>query len=81
MMDETWIDNLKARGLAGVMSTALDLLEPLGPVGAQVLWIAQPLSALLGASKLVGGLAQALEYPEGIDYLRRRLDEDDGGTR
>jgi hypothetical protein len=79
MIDDTWIKNLKARGLAAPLSTALDLLEPLGPVGAQILWIAQPLSALVGASGWVGGLAEALEYPEGIAQLRQRLDEEDGG--
>jgi hypothetical protein len=79
MIDDAWIEELKVRGLAAPLSLALDLLEPLGLVGAQVLWVVQPVSSLLGASALVGGLADVLEQPEGIENLRRRLNEESGG--
>ena len=32
-----WIESIKARGWGNAFSTALDILEPLGPIGAQLL--------------------------------------------
>lgn len=81
MIDEAWIQQVRQRGLTAPLSTALDVLEPLGPLGAQLLWIAQPVSGLWGARDLLGGLAEILEQPGGVDRLRQRLDEDSGGTR
>ena len=73
-MDD-WIQQAKARGLGGFLTTLLDVLEPLGPLGAQMLWVAQPLSGVLGASQVVGHLAEALEESGGVDRLRQRLEE------
>lgn len=72
---------MKQRGLTAPLTTALDVLEPLGPLGAQLLWIAQPVSGLWGARALVAGLAEVLEQPGGVGMLRQRLDEDSGGER
>ena len=41
-----WIEAAKARGLTGVLATALDALEPLGPLGAQLVYAAQPVLGL-----------------------------------
>ena len=73
-MDD-WIRQAKARGLAGPLSVLLDVLEPLGPLGAQMLWIAQPASGLLGAADAVQSLAEALESPGGVERLRHRLED------
>lgn len=70
-----WIGQIKARGLAVPVRVLLDMLEPLGPLGAQVLWAAQPVSGLLGAADAVERLAKALEEPGGIEQIRQRLDE------
>ncbi len=77
IMDD-WIHEIRARGWGSVLITALDVLEPLGPVGAQMLWIAQPAARLIGGwGDAVGGLAQALEEPGGIERLRQLLDDGD----
>jgi hypothetical protein len=70
-----WIKQIKARGLAYPLRVLLDVLEPLGPLGAQMLYIAQPASRVLGASDGVRQLAEMLEQPGGIERLRQLLDE------
>lgn len=70
-----WIKRAKARGLANPLRVLLDVLEPLGPLGAQMLYIAQPASRVFGASDGVRQLAETLEEPGGIERLRRLLDE------
>jgi len=70
-----WVQQIRARNLGGALSLALDVLEPLGPLGAQVLWAAQPILGLLISHDAVGGLAQALEEPGGIEQLRQQLEE------
>ncbi|MCZ2098093.1 MAG: hypothetical protein LC121_17855 [Anaerolineae bacterium] len=78
-MDESdWIRQIRARGWGDALSTALDVLEPLGPLGAQVLWVAQPAARLVGGwGELLGALAQALEQPGGVERLRLALEDDD----
>jgi hypothetical protein len=70
-----WIKQVKMRGLANPVRVLLDVLEPLGPLGAQMLYVAQPFSRVLGASDGVRQLAETLEEPGGIERLRRMLDE------
>lgn len=54
---------------------ALDVLEPLGALGAQALWVAQPVLGLWLPRQAVRELAEALEAPGGIERLRAFLDE------
>ncbi len=68
-----WIDQARARGLGDALGLAFDVLEPLGPLAAQLLWVAQPAAALFGWRQAVDGLAHALEEPGGLDRLRQRL--------
>ncbi len=70
-----WIDSLKARGLNVPLSIALDVLEPLGPLGAQLIWAGQPVLGLLLDRGALNDVAQALEAPGGVEALRRRLEE------
>ncbi len=72
----SWIKQASARGLDNALGVALDVLEPLGPLGAQVLWVLQPAFGLFGARKAVGDIAAALEEPGGVDKLRRLLDSE-----
>lgn len=75
--EHDWINHMKARGLDGALGLALDALEPLGPLGAQMLWVLQPALGVLGgpqARAAVDDLAQALEAPGGVDRLRARLE-------
>jgi len=73
-----WIEKIRARGWGDAFSTALDVLEPLGPLGAQLLWVAQPAAHWLGGwGESLGELALALEDPDGIERLRELLEQDD----
>jgi hypothetical protein len=75
MMKHSWIQQIRARGLEDVFGTALDVLEPFGPLGAQALWIAQPVLGLFVAREALGDLARALEEPGGVERLRQQLEE------
>lgn len=69
----TWIDKLKVRGGAPYVLLTLDVIEPIAPVLAQGLWMAQPLAGLWNGRQDVRDLAELLEAPDGIARLRRRL--------
>ncbi len=73
--ENDWIHEAKARGLGRTLSVLLDVIEPFGPLGAQILWVVQPVSRLVGMGTAVGELANALEQPGGVEELRRQLDE------
>ena len=75
MTEEAWIQAVRARGWENAVSVALDVLQPLGPLGAQVLWFAQPAARLFGGAEALGALALVLEAPDGIERLRRALDD------
>jgi hypothetical protein len=70
-----WVEQARARGLGNALGVALDVLEPLGPLGAQLLWVAQPLLSVMISRSALGGVAQALEEPGGIERLRQQLEE------
>ena len=81
MTEAEWVEAVRARGWQHAASTVLDVLEPLGPLGAQVLWIAQPAARLVGGwSDALGTLALALEAPGGIERLRHALDTETSGA-
>ncbi|MFW5771711.1 MAG: hypothetical protein ACOCZH_00205 [Phototrophicaceae bacterium] len=68
---------MKSRRLSGALNLVLDGLAPLGPVGAQLLYVLQPLAGVFGWRAAVGQLARTLEEPDGIARLRRQLDASD----
>lgn len=70
-----WVQLVRTRRLTGAFHLLLDALEPIGPLGAQIMWVAQPISSLFGWQNAVRDLAQALETPEGISALRQRLED------
>lgn len=72
---QKWILDIKARGWARALSLLVDAIEPLGVLGAQVLYTAQPAMSVFGLGETVRGLAAALETPEGIAALRAALDD------
>lgn len=65
---------IRGEELNSALSLLLDALAPLGPLGAQILWIFQPVGGLFGSRGSIGRLAEALEEPGGIDRLREQLD-------
>jgi hypothetical protein len=67
---------LEAWGLQGVFGVLLDVARPLAPIGAGLLWIAQPAAQmLLGLTGRQGiaRWAQILEDPEAFAQYRARL--------
>lgn len=75
------VAQLQARGLAGAAVALLDAFEPLTALGAQALFVAQPMAGLANGSwrALTGDLARALESPDGVRALRDALhDATDG---
>jgi hypothetical protein len=71
-----WIDKAKKHKLGNVLALVFDGLRPLGPLGAQLLWVLQPTASLFGWHKTIGELAETLEEPDGIEQLQQRLHEE-----
>ena len=72
-----WVEAVRLRGWTGAARMLLDVLEPVGPLGAQVLWVFQPLSGVFGWQRAVAEIARALEQPGGVETLRRQLEPED----
>ncbi|MFN8527513.1 MAG: hypothetical protein U0670_02765 [Anaerolineae bacterium] len=72
---QAWIAQIKARGWARTVELFLDVIEPLGALGAQVLRVAQPALGIFGLHPMIGWLADAVETPEGLAALRSALEE------
>lgn len=75
MVESDWIKQIKARGLGGAFGVLLDIIEPLGPLGAQILWVAQPALRVFGAGETLDHMAQVLEEPGGIERIRSLLND------
>ena len=71
-----WIERAKMRGGAPLLLTLLDAFEPLAPVLAQGLLVAQPLANLWRGGDALRELAELLEEPDGLRELRRQLADD-----
>lgn len=76
MLEKDWIQAVKSRGLTDALGLMLDVLEPLGALSAQVLWVVQPAAGVLAWRQAVGDIAQALEEPGGVERLRQQLNSD-----
>jgi len=70
----TWIDRAEARGMGGMIRLLVDIATPFSIIGAQVLWIMQPLATLFGKGSAMGELAKWLEEPNSMRDLRARLE-------
>jgi hypothetical protein len=70
-----WVTQLQARGLGGALSLALDVLEPLGALGAQLVWVAQPVLSVWVGRETVRSFAQTLETPGELEQIRHFLDQ------
>ncbi len=76
-----WSRHLHAARLGGLVEVLLEAAEPLGPLGAQVLWVAQPTLGLLVPRDEIASLARLLEAPDGVAWLRAQLVEPDEEAR
>jgi hypothetical protein len=68
-----WCVRLRTARLDGVVQTLLEAVEPLGPVGAQLLWVAEPTLGLVVSREDIASLACLLDDPGGIEWLREQL--------
>ncbi len=68
-----WSIRLRSAGLDGVAAAVLDAAEPLGPLGAQLLWVIQPMLGLVMPADEIGELADLLDDPQGLAWLRAEL--------
>jgi len=68
-----WIEHAKRRGGAPLLLTLLEAMEPLAPVLAQGLFVAQPLANLWPGGARLRELADLLEEPDGLRTLRYLL--------
>ena len=74
---QAWVDEVKARGWSRAALTLLDALEPLGVLGAQIAYVAQPALGVFGWRDAIGALADALETPDGTASLRAALEDEE----
>jgi hypothetical protein len=77
MSDKTefdWIQQARDNGWETPLRLTLDVLEPFGVLGAQMLWVLQPTLGFFISSDLLRDLARTLEQPGGIEAVRRQLD-------
>ncbi len=72
-----WLAAAEQRGLTGAVRLSLDVLEPFGPLGAQMVWVLQPALGLLVGHTLLRDVARALETPERLAALREALEARD----
>lgn len=68
-----WGHRLRAAHLEALAVALLDATEPLGPLGAQILWWAQPTLSLFVPRDEITALARALETPQGLAWVRAQL--------
>lgn len=70
-----WSQRLRAARLDGLAGMLLDAAEPLGPLGAQLLWVTQPALGLFVPRDDIAALARLLDAPGGMAWLRAQLVE------
>lgn len=71
------IERIKDAGWGDALLTVLDLIEPVGIVGAQFLYVVQPMARLMGDRQgEISTLAGLLETPEGFASLRQILSDE-----
>ena len=70
---DAWITFARRQRLAGWAAFLLESLEPLAPVGAQLLYLIEP---VLGQRRSTRALAKALEDDRTRAALQRRLTEE-----
>lgn len=72
-----WRKRLRDWGLDGFAAALLDAAEPVGPLGAQALYVVQPTLGVLFPSSDVAAWARLIEDPANIAWMRERLLDSD----
>jgi hypothetical protein len=73
--EHIWITTAKQRGFGRAVHVLLDVLEPVAPLAAGMLWVMQPLGGLFGARNAIADLADILDTGGGVENLRQQLNE------
>lgn len=68
-----WGERLHAAHLDNIVGALLDAAEPLGPISAQLLWVAQPTLGVFVPRVEIDSLARWLEKPGGVARMRAHL--------
>lgn len=71
-----WARRLSRLGLASTVQVLLPILEPLGGLAGQMLWMGQPIVRGLTNEAWLGELALLLEDPEALAELGQQLDRE-----
>ena len=74
--EHAWLMAAKERGFGNTIHTMLDVLEPIAPLAAQLLWVIQPVAGLFGARNAIRDLAATLDMPDGVESLRQQLHDE-----
>lgn len=64
-----WSAHSHRLGLGDLLDTLLGAAEPLAPLGAQLLWLVQPVLSLAVPSSEIGALAHLLDSDTGRAWL------------
>jgi hypothetical protein len=72
----SWLQHIKAHRLGDILTIALDVFEPLGPLGAQAVWFLEPALGIFVSRAALESIAHALEEPDELERLRAQLLED-----
>jgi len=56
-----------------MLNMVFDIVQPLSPIVAQALWVAQPTLSVFTDAQRIGEWARLLETPEGVTELREQL--------
>jgi len=59
---ERWRELANEAGLGGIIDSLGAAFQPLSPLAAQLLWIAQPTLGLFGEAENIGELADLLDH-------------------
>lgn len=70
---KVWRDHIQQLGLTGLVENLLTIGSPLAPLGAQLLYIAQPVLGLFGQAERVDDWATILDNRAGLDWLKDQL--------
>lgn len=73
--DLNWLDDLTERVPASGLLFMLDVIEPVAPVAAGVLWVVQPLVGTVINPLHLTQLAEHLDHAAGVAALRQHLEK------
>ncbi|MCI0708648.1 MAG: hypothetical protein L0154_00655 [Chloroflexi bacterium] len=68
-----WRTRIEELGVGGIVDTLLLAFAPFAPIGAQLLYIAQPVMGLFVERNVISRWARLLEEPDGLEWLRVQL--------